>query len=417
MMNARQRFHEICDFNPAARSLKWEFGYWGETIKNWYAQGLPQKNYPKLRTEITTPASSLYVPAWTCRGDGVLPNGIAVFGGAGYWPTQGFPLDSDVRTRFGMDTSHRLVDVNLLFDPMFEIEILDDNAETLKYRDIDGGVRLFLKEEATIPTSLDWPVTGWESWNRLKEERCNLTNIAGRFPKHWPQLVEEYRTRDYPLALGGYPQGFFGTLVHLCGYENIFLWYYEHPDLIHDMMRTFTDIWLAVFEEVLAHVEVDDWQIWEDMSDKNGSMISPAFVREFMLPYMKRIADFFKARGVRHIHLDTDGDCRPLIPLFREAGVTGMWPFEQTGGVDLLAIRKQYPDLMMYGGIAKGAIAAGRGAIDAALAPLEQMLAHGGYIPHADHFVPPDVSLEDFTYYRERLNALIDHTSNGGLRI
>jgi len=63
-------------------------------------------------------------------------------------------------------------------------------------------------------------------------------------------------------------------------------------------------------------------------------MIAPKMVREFMLPYMRRIADFVKARGSAH-SLDTDGDCRPLIPLFLEAGVTGMWPFEQTGGMDI----------------------------------------------------------------------------------
>ena len=90
------------------------------------------------------------------------------------------------------------------------------------------------------------------------------------------------------------------------------------------------------------------------MSDKKGSMISPKMVREFLLPYMGRVADFLKARGVRQVHLDTDGDCRSLIPMFMEVGVTGMWPFEQTGNIDLLAIRQQYPTLLMAGGIAKG---------------------------------------------------------------
>jgi hypothetical protein len=56
-MNTRERFLEVCDFNPAAAALKWEFGYWGETIKKWYAQGLPQRHYPALPTEIRTPAS------------------------------------------------------------------------------------------------------------------------------------------------------------------------------------------------------------------------------------------------------------------------------------------------------------------------------------------------------------------------
>jgi hypothetical protein len=407
-MNTREQFLEICNFNPHVRTLKWEFGYWGETIKNWYAQGLPRRQYPALPTEISTPASSLYIPAWTRRGDGVLPNGIAVMAGALYWPTQGFPADTDVRGRFGMDRQLRLVDVNLLMDPMFEVEIIAENDRLLKYRDIDGVKRIFLKEEATIPTAYEWPITGWESWRRIKAERLNVKEIAGRFPKNWSRLVAAYRNRDYPLALGGYPQGFFGTLVHLLGYENLFIWYHEQPELVHDILQTFTEIWIAVFAEVLDQVEIDVWEIWEDMSDKKGSMISLAMVREFLLPYLRRIADFVKGRGVRNIHLDTDGDCRPLIPLFLDAGVTGMWPFEQTGNVDLLAIRGQYPTLLMAGGIAKGALARGKEPIDRALAPMGEMLRRGGYIPHADHFVPPDVSFQNFAYYRTELNGLID---------
>jgi len=407
-MNARERFLEICDFNPCVRALKWEFGYWGETIKNWYAQGLPERHYPALPTEITTPASSLYIPAWTCRGDGVLPNGIAVFGGAAYWPTQGFPVDADVRARFDMDPTHRLVDVNLLFDPMFDVEILEETDRLFKYQDIDGVKRVFLKEEATIPTGYQWPITGWESWNRLKAERVNVKNISGRFPKNWASLVEQYRNRDYPLAIGGYPQGFFGTLAHLLGYENLFIWYHEEPGLLHDILGTFTDVWIAVFSEVLEQVEVDDWQIWEDMSDKNGSMISPRMVREFLLPYIQRVADFLKSRGVRHIHLDTDGDCSSLIPLFMEVGVTGMWPFEHTENTNILELREKHPTLVMSGGIAKSAIADGRQSIDRALEPVGEMLRRGGYIPHIDHFIPPNVSFEDFSHYRTRLNDMID---------
>ena len=307
-----------------------------------------------------------------------------------------------------MDSSHRLVDVNLLFDPMFQVEIFEDTDELLKYRDIDGVKRIFLKQEGTIPSGWEWPVTGWESWNRLKEERCNLKNISSRFPKLWPQLLEEYRSRDFPLAIGGYPTGFFGVLAHLVGYENQFIWYHEQPDLIHDILRTFTEIWIAVFSEILDQVEVDDWQIWEDMSDKNGSMISPKMVRQFILPYLRRIADFVKARGVKHIHLDTDGDCRSLIPPFIEAGVTGMWPFEQTDGMDPRSIRREDPRLVMLGGIPKAALAQGRAAVDQALVPVDGMLRQGGFIPHIDHFVPPGVSLADFAYYRIRLNEMID---------
>ena len=64
-MNTRERFHETMNFSHKVHSLKWEFGYWGETIDNWYKAGLPKINYPVLDPVITTPTSSLYSAAWT----------------------------------------------------------------------------------------------------------------------------------------------------------------------------------------------------------------------------------------------------------------------------------------------------------------------------------------------------------------
>ena len=32
----------------------------------------------------------------------------------------------------------------------------------------------------------------------------------------------------------------------------------------------------------------------------------------------------------------------------------------------------------------------------------------GGYIPHVDHGVPPDVSWENLCYYRRKLDAMLD---------
>ena len=137
-------------------------------------------------------------------------------------------------------------------------------------------------------------------------------------------------------------------------------------------------------------------------------MISLAMVREYMLPYIKRIGDFLKAHGVRHILLDTDGDCNSVIPLFIEAGVTGMYPFEVHCGMDIVKVRQQYPRLQIMGGISKSEIAKGRTRIDEILKPVEAVLKTGGYVPFADHFVPPDVSFENFSYYRSRLNEMID---------
>lgn len=396
------------NFNPNVHSLRYEFGYWGETVDNWYKSGLPKKKYPVVDKVITTPTSSLYSAAWTCQKSETLPKGIAVTGGGLYWPTQAFPLDNDVREHFKMDKTQRLIDVNMHFSPMFDVRVFKEDDKVFEYVDIDGVRRVFLKDEATIPTSLDWPVKDKMSWEKLKEERLSLKNIKARFPANWDTLLKEYKNRDYPLAFGGYPQGFFGTLAHLIGYENLFIWYCMEPELIHDILETFTNIWLAVFEEILPQVVPDMWHIWEDISFGKGSMISVDMVKEFMCPYIKRIADFLKSRGVKIILLDTDGDCNELIPVFMEAGVTGMYPFETHSGMDIVKVRKQYPKLQMMGGIPKSEIVKGKKRIDEILLPVDEVLKTRGYIPFCDHLVPPDVDFENFSYYRRRLNELID---------
>jgi len=409
-MNIRERFHQIMNFDTDTRSLKWEFGYWGETINHWYEQGLPEHHYPEIPKEITTPSSTLYTFAWSdkCQGRKRLPNGFPVMAGGLYWPTQGFALDHDVRRHFKMDYTQTIVDVNLLWDPMFEPKVLAEDDETMSYIDIDGVERTYLKEEATIPTSMKWPITDRKSWEKLKAERLNVNDISGRFPKNWDALVKEYNNRDYPLAVGGYPQGFFGTLSHLIGYENTFMWYALEPDLIHDILETFTNIWLAVYEVVLSQVQIDHWQIWEDISFGKGPMISLDMVREFMNPYIKRIGDFLKSKGVNIILLDTDGDCNSIIPVLMEAGVTGMYPFEVHCGMDIVEVRKKYPKLQMLGGIPKSEITKGPERIDQILEPIAEVLKTGGYVPFGDHFIPPDVDYENFSYYRNKLNQIID---------
>jgi len=409
-MNLRERFVEVMEnFNTTVSPPKWEFGYWGETVDRWYEEGLPKKNYPKIPNNISTPTSSLYNPVWTSIDGGKLPSGIGIIGGGLYWPTQSFPIDNDVKDELRMDMGQILVNVNLLFHPMFEVELLEEDANYLTYVDIDGIKRKFIKKTGVIPTGVEWVISNWKSWNKLKEERLNIKDIRGRFPSNWTELIEKYKNRDYPLALGGYPHGYFMTLAHLMGYENLFYAYFDDPKLIHDIQNTFTKLWIAVYSEILSEVDVDLFVFCEDVSAGTGSMVSPSMIKEFMIPYYKRLIGFLKNRGVKIIFIDTDGDCFDLIPLFIEAGVTGMYPIEVSCGMDLVRVRKMFPKLQLMGGIPKSEIQYGQERINEILSPVNEVLKTSGYIPFGDHLIPPDIHWNLFKYYRLKLNSMIDN--------
>jgi hypothetical protein len=385
----------------------------GETLERWYTEGLRSNERPAAFSEATSTGACLYTAAWSSVRDARLPRGITVSGGGLYVPNQGFPADRDVRAALQLDAPQMAVDVNLLFQPKFEIEVFEESAEFLIYRDLDGIKRKFLKDLGIIPTALQWIVTDWESWQSLKEQRLNPTHVRERLPRNWRALVERYGNRDYPLVLGGYPCGYFGTPAHLMGYERLFFSYVDQPELVHDIQATFTELWLNVFSEVLSEVEVDLFVFWEDVSSRSGSMISRAMIREFMTPYYRRMIDFLSSHGVKTVFVDTDGDCTELIPVFLEAGATGIYPMETGTGMDLVGIRRSFPDLQLMGGVPKEKIASAVGAIDGLLQPVKAVLETGRYIPFADHSITPDVSWDAFSVYRRSLNALCDSGGKG----
>ncbi|MCK5570292.1 MAG: hypothetical protein KAJ15_11285 [Spirochaetes bacterium] len=410
-MNARERFLEtIVNFNKDIVPPKWEFGYWGMLIDKWYEEGLPKIHYPHVPKKITASVASIANAAWNSLKGNKLPGGIAVTGGGLYFPSNSFALDEDVMNETDMDRGQILVNVNLLFHPMFDVEIIEEDDERLVYSDVEGVKKLFLKESENYPSPLTYPVADWKSWENLKRERLNRDDIMGRFPEHWDSLLKEYKNRDYPLVLGGFPCGYFGVLAHLMGYEKLFYNYYDEPRLIHDIQKTFTDLWIAVYSEVLSQVDVDLYVFWEDISAGTGSMVSPALMKEYMLPYYKKMTDFLRGRGIKAIFVDTDGDCLDIIPVFIEGGITGMYPIEASCGMDILQVRESFPDLQVMGGIPKFEITHGKKRIDQILEPVKEMLKKGGYIPFGDHLISPGVHWDDFKYYRLKLNSILEES-------
>jgi uroporphyrinogen decarboxylase len=122
------------------------------------------------------------------------------------------------------------------------------------------------------------------------------------------------------------------------------------------------------------------------------------------------MVSFAKDAGIDVILTDSDGYVEDILPLIIETGVTGMYPFERAAGNDMLRIRKNYPDFQLIGGIDKRVLFEGstREKIDQELEIVEEMLKQGRYIPHIDHFVSQDCTWDNFSYYRNRLNEIID---------
>jgi len=388
-MSARERYHAVMRFEPGVRTLLWEFAYWIRVVERWYQEGLQRTSYS--------------LPPGLPSGDGVYAEALAY---PHRDPSVACYRDLDIHNLLGFDDGVVRIPLNWRYCPPFRETILDED-ETTRLMINTSGVKVCVRKESdSLPQYLDWPVHDHASWEQVKEERFS-PDIMARFPDRWEALVTTYRDRDYPLGL--VMDGFFSIPRELLGVTRQLMMYYDDSQLMNDINEHLANVWLAMLEEVVSKVDLDFVYVWEDMAFKNGPLVSPRLFEEFITPYYKQVTGFLREHGIDIIFVDTDGDCRLLIPGFLEAGVTGLYPLEVRAGMDIVELRKQYPRLLMQGGIDKTKVAEGRRAIDVELeAKLPFMLSRGGYIPFCDHMVPPDVPWDNFLYYRERVRQYVE---------
>ena len=332
-MNTRERFLALMNGRPVDRTLKWEMGYWAGTVRRWYQEGLPQKKG---------------VPADLSDGRSLIGEAMPQD------PATMQPLDHprrelDVHDYFELDDPIWRLPLNILFCPPFEKEILEDHGDWILHRNEYGVIVRDRKDFSSLPHWVKTPVSNRDEWERLKEERLS-PEILSRLPREWPRWKEVLQERTFPLMLGGYPCGFYGTARLLLGEVDVMTMFYDDPALMHDIMDHLTELWISLYDRVLAEIEVDGCLIWEDMCFKQGPLISPVMFREFILPCYKRLTACLRSRGAKVIMIDTDGNYWKLFPLLIEGGVTAYSPNEVNAKMDVVQIRKTYPDIALLGG-------------------------------------------------------------------
>lgn len=383
-MNTREKFLASMSFSKELIIPKWEYGYWAETVRNWYKEGLDVEKE---------------IPSELGAGESVRAEVM------GHKP--GGYVDFEIHHIFNQDAHQRRIPIDNFIYPRFEEKIIEEHPTSVVVRDSWGLIKQRKKDQSTLERFISGPVQNLEDWEKLKEKRLQPDTL-GRFPENWDALIKEYKQRDYPLVLGG-GQGFFGSIRYLLGEVQSLKGFIRQPDLIHAINDHLTNFWISLYDKVLQDIKPDMFLIWEDMCYNDGPLISPAMVEEFMVPHYKRLCGFLKKNGVEIIHVDTDGDARLILPLFIEGGVTGTFPLEVKAYMDVLELREEFPNLQLVGGVDKMALLKGKEAIDHELEnKILPAMEMGGFIPTIDHLVPPGVGWKNFSYYRSKLNQMIE---------
>lgn len=335
------------------------------------------------------------------------------------WESEGLPKDANPLEYFGMDFDPFAWKIPHpeLFPPVpdFGTTALEETEDYRIERRPDGEVVRVLKNvpPPAMPQWISYPLQTLADWPEYK--RRLDPDTPQRLPADFPQMVEgEYRNRDYPLGM--WVGGTYGYLRNWWGVENLSMLLFDNPALIEEMIETLTHLALGLLDRVLSTgVELDWVMFWEDLAYKSGPLISPAMFRKFCLPFYHQVMDRVHSAGIPIAMVDSDGNIEKIIPMWLEVGVTVMHPMEVAAGMDVAKIRSQYgKSIGFFGGVDKRVLASTPERIRAEIRPrLESCFADGGYISACDHAIPPDVSLDNYRYYRD-LVAEVSRQLYGG---
>ncbi|MCX7592114.1 MAG: hypothetical protein N2255_10860 [Kiritimatiellae bacterium] len=349
-MTDRERFNCQMHYRSVDRCFNMEFGYWKETFQAW----------PLFRE-----------------------NGIT--------------SNEEADVFFGFDEI-RSISGMLWLNPPFPSQVIAETTTTRILMNGDGLLAEVPKDgHDTIPHYVKASVVTPEDWKRCKEERLRRDDPARKV-----DIEALKRThppgRTYPL--GVHTGSMIGWIRNLLTFEGLAYACYDYPDMVEDMVETCCQIVEDSLDQLLPHFDFDFACGWEDICFKNGPIISLDFFKSVVVPRYKRIGKKLKQAGIDIWYTDCDGDVRPLIPGFLEAGINCLFPYEVNSCVHPGVLLDRYAgELRIMGGVDKLQLIKGREAIRKYMETLVPYVERGGYIPFCDHRCPPDVKQEDYLYY------------------
>ena len=335
------------------------------------------------------------------------------------WKQEGLPEDYDERNLFNFDpvgTAH--VGLNLgwcepPFFPTFEERVVEAQGTTEIIQDTAGRwLRVFTgRRHGFMPDYVKHPVTCPSDWENEVAPRLD-PHDARRYEGLDDKCAQADQQRADASAM--VYQGMVGGYMYLralVGPEDLLYAFYDQPQLIHTMMQRWVELMDTGLAKIQQRVAIDELGLGEDICYNHGLLISPDMVREFLLPYYQQVVGQARARQTRklYFYVDTDGWADPAVPLYIDAGMDVMAPWEVASGCDVVQAGRQWPHLVLSGGIDKRVLADTTHAIDRHLEYIiPPMVERGGYIPTCDHGVPDNVSLANYLHYRRRMCEL-DH--------
>ena len=317
------------------------------------------------------------------------------------WVREGMPAGMDWEDYFGAD---KIGVINVDISPRFEEKILEENDRWYIATSQWGVTMKHFKEEDSTPEFLDYRVVDADSW---AESKARMTLDDDRIP--WKMLKENFPKwrAEGRWIRAVFWFGFDVTHSWMMGTENLLIAMMEEPELAEDMFDTYLSRTTALYDRLWdAGYHFDEMFWYDDMGYKGTTFFSPAMYRNLLQPYHKRAVKWAHDHGIV-AQLHSCGDIMAIVPDVVATGVDALNPLEVKAGMDVLKLKKEYGDRLVFRG---GINAVNWNNTEAILAEINEKVPilkeNGGFIFSSDHSIPNSVSLENMRFIMEEIKRV-----------
>jgi hypothetical protein len=88
----------------------------------------------------------------------------------------------------------------------------------------------------------------------------------------------------------------------------------------------------------------------EDIATKQGPIFPPDFLEAYHFSYVRRLTEAWRLRGYQVLY-HSDGNYQSVIPQLQAAGVEGFYCLEPACGMDIVALKRRWPQMVWAGGL------------------------------------------------------------------
>jgi uroporphyrinogen decarboxylase len=215
---------------------------------------------------------------------------------------------------------------------VFGCRFADMDYGTGKYRECVHHPLAGFQSVEEIRRGYTWPSPDWYDYSLLPRE------LAGQ--------------ERYPVQGGGSEP--FLIYANLRGQEQALVDLVANPEMVHYCLDELYGLAYTNSQrlyETLPGVITLSW-VAEDMGSQEDLIFSPAQVREFFLPWMRRMIDLAHQAGIVVFH-HSDGAIRKIIPDMIDAGIDVLNPIQwRCKGMDRKALKRDFGDkVILHGGV------------------------------------------------------------------